>query len=129
MSGRRADGWYDELDGTGVAAAIRGGDVTAVEAVDAAIARIEAVDPLVHALVAERFDAARNEAAGPPGDGPFAGVPYLVKALGAQVTGLPTSRGSRLWSDDVATADSLAVARARAAGVIVLGMTNTPELG
>ncbi len=67
--------------------------MSAVEAVDAAIDRIEAVDPLVHALVAERFDAARDEAAGPLGDGPFAGVPYLVKALGAQVTGLPTSRG------------------------------------
>jgi amidase len=45
------------------------------------------------------------------------------------VAGLPTSRGSRLFADDVATTDSLAVARARAAGVIVLGMTNTPELG
>jgi amidase len=129
MGDRARDAWYDELDGTGLAAAIRGGEVTAVEAVDAAVARIEAVDPLVHALVAERFDAGRKEAAGPPGDGPFAGVPYLVKALGAQVSGLPTSRGSRLWSDDVASADSLAVARARAAGVIVLGMSNTPELG
>ncbi len=126
--------WYDELDGTGLAAAIRAGDVSAVEAVDAAIARIEAFDPRVHALVAERFDAAREEAGRPMGrgsvgDGAFAGVPYLVKALGARVTGLPTSRGSRLWADDVARADSLAVARARAAGVIVLGMTNTPELG
>jgi amidase len=120
---------YEELDGTGLAAAIRAAELSAVEAVDAAIACIGAVDPLLHAVVAERFDAARAEAAGPLGDGPFAGVPYLVKALGAQVTGLPTSRGSRLWADDVATADSLAVARARAAGVIVLGMTNTPELG
>ena len=129
MGERSTGSWYDELDGTGLAAAIRAGDVSAVEAVDAAIDRIEAVDPLVHALVAERFEAARDEAAGPLGDGPFAGVPYVVKALGAQVTGLPTSRGSRLWADDVAAEDSLAVARARAAGVIVLGMTNTPELG
>jgi len=123
------DDWYDELDATAVAAAIRAGDVSAVEAVDAAIARIEAIEPHVHALVAERFDAARAEAGGLLNDGPFAGVPYLVKALGAHVTGMPTSRGSRLWADDVATADSLAVARARAAGVIVVGMTNTPELG
>ncbi|HEU5309415.1 MAG TPA: amidase family protein [Acidimicrobiia bacterium] len=124
-----ADGWYDGLDGTALAAAIRAGDVSAAEAVDAAISRIEAIDPVVHAVVAERFDAAREEAARPLGDGPFAGVPYVVKALGANVTGLPTSRGSQLWADDVATADSLAVARVRAAGVIVLGMTNTPELG
>jgi amidase len=124
-----ADGWYDELDATGLAAVIRAGEVTAAEAVDAAIRRIEAFDPLVHAIVAERFEAALAEAAAAPGDGPFAGVPFLVKALGAQVAGLPTSRGSKLWADDVASADSLAVARVREAGVIVLGMTNTPELG
>ena len=67
MGEGRADGWYQELDGTGLAAAIRDGDVSAVEAVDAAIDRIESVDPLVHALVAERFDAARDEAARPLG--------------------------------------------------------------
>lgn len=124
-----ADDWYDDLDGLGLADAIRRGDVTPVEAVEAAIARIEAIDPVLNAVVARRFDEARAEAARPRRDGPFAGVPYLVKALGAQVAGLPTSRGSRLWCDDVAAVDSLAVARARAAGVIVLGMTNTPELG
>ena len=123
------DGWYDELDGLGLAAAIRSGEVTTAEAVDAAITRIEAIDPIVNAMVAERFDAARVEAAARLPDGPFTGVPYLVKALNANVDGLPTSRGSRLWADDVAVADSLAVARARAAGVVVLGMTNTPELG
>jgi amidase len=123
------DAWYDELDGLGLAAAIRRGDVTAVEAVDAAVARIEAIDPLLNAVVAQRFDEARAEAAAAPLEGPFAGVPYLVKALNAHVAGLPCSRGSRLWADDVASADSLAVARARAAGAIVLGMTNTPELG
>ena len=99
------------------------------EVVDAAIRRIEASNPVVNAVVATRFDEARAEAAAPVGDGPFAGVPYLVKSLGGDVAGLPTSRGSRLFADDVAAADSLAVARARAAGVIVLGMTNTPELG
>jgi amidase len=123
------DRWYDELDGLGLAAAIRNRDVRASEVVEAAIRRIEARDPLVNAVVATRFDAARAEAAAPLADGPFAGVPYLVKSLGADVAGLPTSRGSRLFADAVATTDSLAVARARAAGVVVLGMTNTPELG
>jgi amidase len=123
------DGWYDELDGLGLAGAIRRGEVSATEAVDVAIARVEARDPVVNAVVATRFDAARAEAYRAPGDGPFAGVPYLVKSLGAEVAGLPTSRGSRLFADAVASADSLAVARARTAGVIVLGMTNTPELG
>ncbi len=123
------DSWYDELDGLGLAGAIRNRDVSATEVVDAAIRRIEASNPAVNAVVATRFDEARAEAASAVGKGPFAGVPYLVKSLGGDVAGLPTSRGSRLFADDVAAADSLAVARARAAGVIVLGMTNTPELG
>ena len=123
------DSWYDELDGLGLAAAIRAGDVTAAEVVDVAIRRIEARNPAVNAVVATRFDAARAEAARPLPDGPFTGVPYVVKSLGGAVAGLPTSRGSRLFGDDVSTDDSLAVARARAAGVVVLGMTNTPELG
>ncbi len=124
------DSWYDDLDGLGLAAAIRNGDVTAAEVVDAAIRRIEAHDPALNAVVATRFDEARAEAAAAsPPDGPFGGVPYLVKSLGAEVAGLPTSRGSRLFGDAVARADSLAVARVRAAGVVVLGMTNTPELG
>jgi amidase len=123
------DSWFDQLDGLGLAAAIRQGEVTAAEAVDAAIRRIEARNPALNAVIATRFDEARAEAAHPLPDGPFTGVPYVVKSLGGAVAGLPTSRGSRLFADDVSTADSLAVARARAAGVVVLGMTNTPELG
>src|SRR5262249_40806717 len=109
------DHWYDELDGLGLAAAIRGGDGAAAAGGGVAMGRIEAGDPGVGAVVATRFDEARAEAAGPRRNGPFAGVPYLVKSLGGEVAGLPTSRGSRLFADDVATADSLAVARARAA--------------
>jgi amidase len=124
------DSWYDALDGLGLAAAIRGGDVTAAEVVDAAIRRIEARDPALNAVVATRFDEARADAAsGTLPAGPFTGVPYLVKSLGAEVAGLPTSRGSRLFGGAVARSDSLAVARVRATGVAVLGMTNTPELG
>src|SRR5205823_6599722 len=57
------------------------------------------------------------------------GVPFLVKDLGTRVAGLATTRGSRLFADDVADADSELVARYRAAGLVILGMTNTPELG
>src|SRR4051812_21447 len=123
------DAWYDLHDGLGLAARIRAGEVSAAEVVDTAISRIEARNPILNAVVATRFEAARAEARGPLPDGPFTGVPYLVKSLGGNVSGLATSRGSRLFGDDIADTDSLAVARVRAAGVIVLGMTNTPELG
>jgi amidase len=127
------DGWFDELDGLGLVEAIREGDLSAVEVVDTAIRRIEARNPVVNAVIAERFAAAHDEAealaTGPRRDGLFAGVPFLVKPIGAGVAGLPMSQASRLFADDVAHDDSIAVARARRAGMIVLGMTNMPELG
>lgn len=115
-------------DATEVAAAVAVGEVSAREVVEQAIARIEKHDEL-NAVVAERFEQALAEVdAGLPA-GPLRGVPTLVKTLGMRVAGLPTTRGSRLWKDDVAAEDSVLVARYRAAGMVVLGMTNTPELG
>lgn len=117
------------LDAVGTAAAIRGGELTARDAVEQAIARIEKHDPALNAVVGRRFDEALAEVdAGLP-DGPLTGVPVLVKDLGMQVAGLPHTRGSRLWADDVASTDSELVARYRRAGMVVLGTTNTPELG
>lgn len=117
------------VDATATAAAIRSGEVSAREVVEASIARIEKHDPVLNTVVAERFEAALAEVdAGLPA-GPLAGVPMLVKDLGMQVAGLPLTRGSRLWADDVATVDSELVRRYRAAGLVVLGMSNSPELG
>lgn len=118
---------YD--DATATAAAIRAGEVSAREVVEEAIARIEKHDPDLNAVVAERFEQALAEVdAGLP-DGPLRGVPMLVKDLGMQVAGLPLTRGSRLWADDVAAVDSELVRRYRRAGMVVLGMSNSPELG
>ncbi len=118
-----------EYDAVGLASAIRDGEVDPRDAVEAAIARIETHDPGLNAVVHDRFAAARDEVARGLPDGPLAGVPVLVKPLGADVAGLPTTRGSRLWADDVAREDSQLVRRYRAAGMVVLGITNTPELG
>ena len=121
----------DELldgDAVAIATAIRDGEVTAVEVVEAAAGRIEARDGEVNAVVSTRLDEAIAEArAGVAG--PFAGVPFLVKDLGVEVAGLPHTRGSRLWADAVSVADSPLVERYRRAGLIILGKTNTPELG
>ncbi len=122
---------YD--DATATAQAIRSGEVSAREVVEDAIARIEkdrsSSDGGLNAVVADRFEEALAEVdAGLPG-GPLHGVPTLVKDLGMQVAGLPLTRGSRLWADDVQTADSELVRRYRRAGMVVLGMTNSPELG
>ena len=116
-------------DATALAAAIRSGEVSAREVTETAIARIEEHNPALNAVVGTRFEQALAEVdAGLP-DGPLRGVPMLIKNLGADVAGLPTTRGSRLFADVVPQRDSELVRRYRAAGMVVLGTTNSPELG
>jgi len=112
-----------------LAADVRVGTVDAADVLEQAIARIEAHDPTLNAMVATRFDAARAEVAAGLPDGPMRGVPVVIKALGTDVAGLPAADGSRLFADVVASVDSTIVQRYKAAGMIVLGTTNVPEMG
>jgi len=118
------------LDATAQADLVRGGEVTAAEVVEAAIERIETLDGELNAVVHRSFDAARAGAAA-GGDGPFAGVPFLVKDLYAASAGDPLHNGNRAVRDAayVAPADSELVARWRRAGFVLVGRTNTPEFG
>lgn len=117
------------MDATGIAALVRDGEVGPREVAEAAIGRIEECNGDLNAVVATRFEQALDEIdAGLP-DGPLRGVPILVKDLGTNVAGVPSTRGSRLFADDVPTRDSELVARYRRAGMVVLGTTNTPEFG
>jgi amidase len=119
---------WNELDATALAAAVRIGDLSPREIVTCAIERIES-DPEINAVVGQRFDEALAEVdAGLP-DGPLTGVPTLVKPLGTDVAGLAATRGCRLFADKIAQADSESVRRYRAAGMVVLGTSNTPEFG
>ena len=120
---------YADYDGLGLAELVRRGQVSPVELVDAAIARIERHNPTLNAVVFTAFDEARRRAAGELPDGPFRGVPFLIKDLGMPVAGWPHSHGSRFARDVVDEADGGLTARYRAAGVIPLGKTNTPEYG
>lgn len=117
------------LDATGQAALVRSGEVTPAELVDAAIDRIERVNPALNAVVTPMYDIARDLAAGPPGDGPFAGVPFLLKDLAAEYQGVPMAEGCRFLGDYVSPHDSELVRRYKRAGLIAIGKTNTPELG
>lgn len=117
------------LDATATAAAIRNGDTTARAVVEDAIARIEKLNPGHNAVIHTRFDEALAEVDAELPDGPLRGVPVLIKDLGMEVAGLPATGGSRLFSAGLATRDSELVTRYRRAGMVVLGTTNTPELG
>ncbi len=120
---------YADYDGLGLADLIRRREISAPETLEAAIARIEAHNPKLNAVVHKAYDEARRAAAGPLPDGPFAGVPFLIKDLGLRVKGWPRTSGSRFAEIAADAEDSLLVTRYRAAGAVLAGKTNTPEFG
>lgn len=124
------DAEYSELDATALAELVRSGEATPSELVDEAIARIEKLNPQLNAVVHERFETARKEATTAP-DGPFRGVPIVIKDLDGFSAGDPFHAGMRFlkdlgWTEE---RDSYAFAKLRAAGFVVVGKTNCPELG
>src|SRR5690242_6506453 len=122
---------YGRHDALGLADLVRRGEVGAVEVCDAAIARIEALNPTLNAVIARRFEQARAEArcVAPGSDRPFAGVPVLLKGLVQSHRDLPSIEGSRFLAEHRPGATSELASRMEAAGAIVLGQTNVPELG
>lgn len=118
-----------------MAAAIASGRLTATAVLEAHLAQIARVNPIVNAIVTLDADGARAQAraadaavaSGTP-LGPLHGLPVAVKDL-EDTAGMRTTYGARAFADHVPDADGLVVERLRAAGAIVIGKTNTPELG
>ncbi len=118
---------YTLCDATELAARVRRGDVQPSELVEKAIAAIEAVNPALNAVVHPMYDAARAAARDLP-DGPFRGVPMVVKDNDGFVKGEPFTAGSRFLEGFVPDHDSVALARLRRAGLVFMAKTNLPEL-
>jgi amidase len=104
---------------------VRAGEVSPRELVEQAIARIEATNPELNFLVTDCFEQALVSE---PTDGPFRGVPMLVKDL-TETAGVRTTYSSRAFADYVPQADSALVRRLKQAGFVILGKSNTPEFG
>ena len=119
---------YSNYDGVGLAELVRNGEVKPAELVEAAIARIEKHNPAINAVVYQAFDEARAKADALP-DGPFRGVPFLVKDLLIQVAGWPRTSGSRYCRGVVDVEDDGLMRRYRASGVAAIGKTNLSEFG
>lgn len=120
---------YADYDGLGLAELVRSRQVAPQDLVEAAIERIERHNPTLNAIVYKAYDEARRTAAAELPDGPFKGVPFLIKDLGLRVKGWPRTSGSNFAQVAADHDDSELVRRYRAAGVVLLGKTNTPEFG
>lgn len=120
---------YLSHDAIGLAARVRKGEVSAEEVFEAFLGRVSAMNPRLNAVVSPDFEAAWAAIRTGLPDGPFRGVPYLIKDLHAPVAGLPLSHGSRLFAGSVFPFDSTTVRRLRAAGFVIAGRTNAPEFG
>ena len=120
------------LDATAQAELVASGKVSPVEMVNASIERVERYDGALNALTYRWFEAARQLASSSDlPEGPFRGVPYLLKDLYAAEAGKPLSNGSKAYkaADYVSTEDSTLVARYKASGLISIGRSNSPEFG
>jgi amidase len=128
---RGVEGTLTELDAIGSAELVHAGTCTPRELVAAAIARIEAANPRLNAVVHDRFEQALAEAEAVDMSTPFPGVPFLYKDIGAFEAGERVTLGMRLLRNRemLAPFGSNYADRIRAAGFIPLGRTNTPELG
>ena len=119
---------YVAHDAVGLAGLIKKREVSAREVLEAAIARTEAVNPKVNAVVERLYDRAR--AAADAGlEGPLAGAPWAVKDLGHEIEGVRLTGGSRGFKDYVAPSDSESVRRMRAAGLNIFATSTSPEFG
>jgi len=117
------------LDATAQADLVRRKELRPIELVDAAIERMERLNPRLNAVVTTVYERARTAANGDLPDGPFTGVPFLLKDLVAGCAGVRMTCGSSFASDYVSSHDSELVARYRRAGLVILGKTNVPEFG
>ena len=121
---------YEQYDALGLADLVRRRQVTPEDLLEAAIERVEKRNPLVNAVTMKLYDHGRKAIAEGLPDGPFGGVPFLMKDLTSPVAGVRMTRGSQFFADTPpSAADSEHVKRLKKAGLVIFGRTNTCELG
>ncbi len=120
---------YTAYDGIGLGELVRNGEITALELLEEAIIRVERHNGKINAVIYKFYDMAREAARRKPGNGPFEGVPFLLKDILGDCKGVPTRMGSRYFPAFPSSTDSELVARYKRAGLIPFGKTNAPEFG
>src|SRR4026208_613042 len=121
---------YEQYDALGPADLVRRGQGGPIALLEAAIDRVEARNPTVTAVIMPLYDHGRRAIADGLPDGPFRGVPFLVRDRGAPRAGERMTRASRFFADTPpSTFDSETVARLKRAGLVIFGRTNSCEVG
>ena len=122
-------GEYAAYDGLGLAQLVAQGAVKPSELLEEAITRAEALNPKLNAVIYKDYEHARRTADGVLPQGPFQGVPFLLKDISALAKGMPTRQGSAFFPAFPSDHDSHLTARFRKAGLVFFGKTNVPEFG
>jgi Asp-tRNA(Asn)/Glu-tRNA(Gln) amidotransferase A subunit family amidase len=120
---------YRKHDAVGLAALVLKGEVSPSELLETAVTRMAQVNPAINAVTLDLTEWGRQDVKRDLWAGPLAGVPFLLKDLGAQLAGSPTSSGSTLFRDLIAPTDSAITTAYKQAGLVIFGKTNTPEFG
>ena len=120
---------YDEYDAIGLANLVHSKEVSPKELLEEAIERNEKVNPETNAVVHKHYDEARKSIKKGLPNGPFMGVPFLLKDLHLMLTNTKLTNGSNFFKDNIADHNSTLVERYLKAGLVIFGKTNTPEFG
>ena len=120
---------YETYDALGLAELVKKREVKPDELLDQAVERAEALNPTLNVITVPMYDEARKAIADGLPDGPFTGVPFLVKDLGMDYAGTRTTNGCELFEDYVADHDTELVSRFKQAGLVIFGKSASPEFG
>lgn len=120
---------YRQFDAIGLAENIKKGEFTSIEVLNTAIARAEQINPSLNAIVTPTYELAKASVSSGLPDGPFTGVPFLLKDLYLELQGAPLGNGSACMNPTNSSRDSELVARYKQSGLVIMGKSNTPEFG
>jgi amidase len=120
---------YANYDALGLAQLVKNKEVSATELLDTAIAQAEQENPAINAIITKLYDFGHQQIKQGLPEGPFTGVPFLLKDLLASLEGTPLSNGSAAYKGSISPSDSELVKRYKSSGIVIFGKTNTPEFG